>query len=130
VRKFRRCRAYTQLSCSERRALRRLEDAAVAEDPLLDVRLGLALSRSKRSVAKWRRRLKAFGRYILGLAPVVVLGIGSVILAAPSFILTHSVVCALLVFCAFALGVALGDRHRLRASSVKASSFPSIGTHA
>jgi hypothetical protein len=55
----------TDLTGRERRTLRRIEDAAAADDPLLDVRLGLALNPLARFIVKSRRRTKAVARWFL-----------------------------------------------------------------
>ncbi|HUP71975.1 MAG TPA: hypothetical protein VM282_02905 [Acidimicrobiales bacterium] len=107
-----------RLSAREARALRRIEDAAVAEDPLLDVRLGLPLSRFERSVVGLRRRSKAIGRAIANRClPAVVavncLGLVLALLATGSF--TMAAVLSLPI--AFALGVAISRPPRLLTTS-------------
>ncbi len=110
-----------RLSAREARALRRIEDATVAEDPLLDVRLGLPLRRVERSVVGLRRRSKAIGRSIgpRSIAVVVAvnaLGLVVALLATGSF--TIAAVLALPI--AFALGFAISRPPRLLTTSVNA----------
>ena len=52
------------MSNRERRVLRRLEDAAVADDPLLHMRLGLPLAPMTRTIVKTRRGAKSIGRWL------------------------------------------------------------------
>src|SRR5437762_6725933 len=53
-----------RLSARERRSFRRIEDATVAEDPLLELRLGLPRRRLTRTLVGLRRRSKAIGRFL------------------------------------------------------------------
>jgi hypothetical protein len=90
------------------RVLRRIEDAAVAEDPLLDVRLGLPLKRLKRSAVGLRRRSKAIGRGVthrsIGVFVVVnLLGLAVALVATHSF----TIAAVMLLPIAFALGIAV-----------------------
>jgi hypothetical protein len=117
-----------RLSGRERRVLRRLEDAAVADDPLLEVRLGLTMSRSKRAVVRLRRKSKTLGRYLSAQVPTLVVGLIWFVLVAVSIAASWSVVVPSLVSvpCAFTFGVAVGRRRRLTGSTSTGSSLASL----
>ena len=117
-----------RLSGRERRALRRLEDATVAEDPLLDVRLGLVVSRSKRTVARLRRKAKAVGRHVSRRAATLVVGFVWCVLVVLTVASTRSIALPSLISvpCAFAIGVTVGRRRPLFALSTKDSSLPRL----
>ena len=89
-----------RLSAREVRTLRRLEDATVAEDPLLDVRFGL---RSRQLVNE------AIGALV----------IASLLAIAVALFVTHSLAIGLLILLpsAFVFGLAISRPPRLRATS-------------
>ena len=118
----------TGLTARERRSLRRIEDAAVAEDPLLDVRLGLAASRSKRSIVRLRRKTKAFGRCVSCWVAVPLVGgicLMWCLLLGLSFAPSAPVAMLALVLvpCAFSVGMAIGRQRALQPSRAKRSSL-------
>jgi hypothetical protein len=105
-------RAQIRLSRRERRLLRRLEDRTFAEDPLLDVRLGAATTRTKRAAVRLRRLLKAVCRALRGRASSAALGVVGIALVLASLVLSKSITVAALlaVPCAFVLGASLPRR--------------------
>jgi hypothetical protein len=107
-----------RLSAREVRTLRRLEDATVAEDPLLDVRLGLPLRRMHRVVVGVRRRSKAIGRQIAHEA-IAALAIAGVLALAVVLFATHSLAIGSLILLpsAFVFGLAISRPPRLRATT-------------
>ena len=111
----------TRLSARERRSFRRIEDATVAEDPLLDLRLGLPPGRLTRTVVGLRRRLKAIGR-LLARRPKSALGVAVVVLVVMSFLAFQagSVALLLCVPCAFCLGVAISRSRQSLAADATA----------
>jgi hypothetical protein len=92
-----------------------LEDAAVADDPLLHMRLGLPLSLMARVTARTRRSLKSIGRWTAdhGGWPLAVL---IAAICTPVVALTQSIALASLMAspCAFALGIVVACRRRPR----------------
>jgi hypothetical protein len=95
--------------------LRRIEDAAVADDPLLHMRLGLPLTPTARAVAKTRRAAKALGRWSTARVgwPLLMLAI---VVFALTIALAHSFALAswLASPCAFLLGVVVARRRETR----------------
>jgi lysylphosphatidylglycerol synthetase-like protein (DUF2156 family) len=99
------------LSNRERRVLRRLEDAAVADDPLLHMRLGLPLTPLARTIVKTRRSAKSIGRWLTCRSGWWLLAL---------FVVVFTLVCAFAQSfawasivaspCAFALGAVLARR--------------------
>jgi len=119
VRILRRPARDVRLTGCERRALRRLEDAAVADDPLLDLRLGLVAPRCKRVIVCMRRRAKSFARYGSRSAPAVVGGVVYCVLLACLYAMSAAaaVLSMFLVPSAFGIGVIIGRRRAPEASS-------------
>ena len=107
-----------RLSAHEVRTLRRLEDATVAEDPLLDIRLGLPLRGTKRGVVGLRRRSKAIGRRVANGA-IGVAAIAGIFVLVLALFATHLLASGLLVFLpiVFVFGLAVSRPPRLRATS-------------
>ena len=107
-----------RLSAHELRALRRLEDAIVAEDPLLDMRLGLPRRRTKRGFFGLRPRSKAIGRRIANGA-IGVVAIAGICALAVALLVTHSLAIGSLILLpsAFVFGLAVSRPPRLRATS-------------
>jgi hypothetical protein len=107
-----------------------MEDAAVAEDPLLNVRLGLPLRRPKRGAVALRRSAKAVGRCVARRAVWVAVMAGLLVLAL-ALLLTHSLAVALLVLLpsAFALGLAVPRSPRVRATSDSIERARRVRTH-
>src|SRR5688572_24867463 len=107
-----------RLSPRELRALRRLEDSIVAEDPLLDSRLGLPVRGTKRGVVELRRRSKALGRRIANGA-IGLVAIAVICALAVALFVTDSLAIGTLILLpsAFVFGLAVSRPPRLRATS-------------
>jgi hypothetical protein len=95
--------------------LRRLEDFAVADDPLLNMRLGLPLTPTARVIARTRRSAKAIGRWTTEHAgwPLLVC-IAAILLMVTA--VAHSVALASLLASpwAFAMGIVVARRRQPR----------------
>ena len=99
------------LSSRERRALRRLEDAAVADDPLLHMRLGLPLTPMSRTVVQTRRGAKSIGRWLTSRSRWWWLVLFVVVFAlACVFVQSVALASILASPCAFGLGVVAARR--------------------
>jgi hypothetical protein len=107
-----------RLSARELHTFRRLEDAIVAEDPLLDIRLGLPRRGTKGGVVGLRRRSKAIGRRI-AIGAIGVLAVAGVCALAVVLLVTQSLAIGSLILLpsAFVFALAVSRPPRLRATS-------------
>ena len=119
-----------RLSAREARTLRRIEDAAVAEDPMLELRLGLPLTRGKRGVVRLRRRSKAVGRRVARRATWFI-AFANLIVFAVAVALTDSLALASLSLVpgAFLLGAVVSRPPRLLVTSASLGQPSRLGEH-
>ena len=122
----RRMPRHAALSPRERRSLRRIEDSAALEDPLLELRLGLPRPLGARTRATIRRKCKTLWRRF---APhtVALLGMSvSTVLALVCFSFEFVILAmALSMSSGFALGWIIAEMRGSRRRDVPRKTYPS-----